>query len=190
MFLNKFGDFDVLRMVADSAVLHNVKATFKETTKNLSACIIEIKCTLHKRAASGHYTMQKKKDSHHVFNYCYPSLYCIFKSKLSYEKNVSALLTLLIPCFSCLVQMQELFKLSFEHILIDSKTYIKRYIINFKKWYARQIDKSFAIGFYKCEPLLFISWKECWSTFVSCSKIFSCIFFMRWTNSALPLAYC
>lgn len=61
MFLNKFGDFDVLRMAADSAVLHNVKATFKETTKNLSACIIEIKCTLHKRAASGHYTMQKKK---------------------------------------------------------------------------------------------------------------------------------
>lgn len=61
MFFNKFGGFDVLRMAADSAVLHNVKATFKETKKKkTSACIIEIKCTIHKRAASGHYAMQKK----------------------------------------------------------------------------------------------------------------------------------
>lgn len=35
MFFNKFGDFDVLKMAADSAVLHNVKATFKETKKKL-----------------------------------------------------------------------------------------------------------------------------------------------------------
>lgn len=90
-----------------------------------------------------------------------------------------------VHCWHCLFPVsavlykckrERVFKLSFEHILIDSKTYIKRYIINFKKWYARQIDELFAIGFYKCEPLLFIFWKECWSTFVSCSKIFSCIF--------------
>lgn len=61
MFFNKFGDFDVLRMAADSAVLQNVKATFEEKKQNLSACIIEIKCTIHKRAASGHYGVKKKK---------------------------------------------------------------------------------------------------------------------------------
>lgn len=33
MFFNKFGDFDVLRMAADSAVLQNVKATFEEKNK-------------------------------------------------------------------------------------------------------------------------------------------------------------
>lgn len=107
MFFNKFGDFDVLKMAADSAVLHNVKATFKETKKQTYLLVLQKLNVHYTKELLVAITLCKKKDSHHVFNYCYPSLYCIFKSKLSYEKNVSALLTLLIPSFSCLVQMQE-----------------------------------------------------------------------------------
>lgn len=40
MFFNKFGGFDVLRMAADSAVLHNVKATFKETKKKQTYLLV------------------------------------------------------------------------------------------------------------------------------------------------------
>lgn len=109
MFFNKFGDFDVLRMAADSAVLQNVKATFEEKKQNLSACIIEIKCTIHKRAASGHYGVKKKKKKAVTMSSIIAIPLCTaFLNRSSVlKKNVSALLTLLIPGFSCLVQMQE-----------------------------------------------------------------------------------